>query len=196
MLLSVVRNAALAAVAAAGLATAADAAVTYTFTGDYVSERDDDGNTIATSTATWTFTAADFVTSAADIAPDSCDTGNANFACAATQRMEPYPTSFGNEIGADYVGFNFTTADGGGTGFYWFQPGAFSILGTHSNAGWPNPFCDTNGNCYGNAGVATLTVSAAGNAVPEPATWAMLVGGFGLVGAVSRRRASTATRLA
>jgi hypothetical protein len=28
-------------------------------------------------------------------------------------------------------------------------------------------------------------------AVPEPATWAMMIGGFGLIGAASRRRART-----
>ncbi len=31
-----------------------------------------------------------------------------------------------------------------------------------------------------------------GNAVPEPATWAMMIGGFGLVGASMRRRAARA----
>lgn len=31
----------------------------------------------------------------------------------------------------------------------------------------------------------------AAGAVPEPATWAMMIGGFGLIGAVSRRRART-----
>jgi hypothetical protein len=36
---------------------------------------------------------------------------------------------------------------------------------------------------------ATLFVT--GNAVPEPATWAMMLGGFGLLGAASRRRART-----
>lgn len=35
----------------------------------------------------------------------------------------------------------------------------------------------------------TLSISAA--AVPEPASWAMMVGGFGLLGATMRRRART-----
>ena len=34
---------------------------------------------------------------------------------------------------------------------------------------------------------ATATFAAA-NAVPEPATWAMMIGGFGLIGAAARRR--------
>ena len=33
-------------------------------------------------------------------------------------------------------------------------------------------------------------------AVPEPATWAMMIGGFGMIGAASRRRAKVATVLA
>jgi hypothetical protein len=178
----------LAAVSALALASAAQASVIYTFTGEYVSERDDEGNTLATSTATWTYTAADFVTAYADITPDSCDSGNAGFFCAATQRIEPYPSSFGGDIGGDYIGLNLNTADGSGTGFYWFQPGAFGAVGTYSNAGWPNPSCSDTSGCYGNAGVATLTVSMGGNAVPEPASWAMLVAGFGIVGAGLRRR--------
>lgn len=35
-----------------------------------------------------------------------------------------------------------------------------------------------------------------GNAVPEPATWAMMIGGFGLVGAAARRRSTTRVTLA
>ena len=34
----------------------------------------------------------------------------------------------------------------------------------------------------------TIDVSPAAGAVPEPASWAMLIAGFGLVGAVARRR--------
>jgi hypothetical protein len=34
----------------------------------------------------------------------------------------------------------------------------------------------------------TVTIALAG-AVPEPATWAMMIGGFGLVGGALRRRA-------
>ena len=36
-------------------------------------------------------------------------------------------------------------------------------------------------------------ISDAGGAVPEPATWAMLITGFGLVGAAARRRRTGAT---
>jgi hypothetical protein len=45
---------------------------------------------------------------------------------------------------------------------------------------------------YGNelqAAYGTITASPAPGAVPEPASWAMMIVGFGLVGAVLRRRA-------
>jgi len=43
---------------------------------------------------------------------------------------------------------------------------------------------------YQGSGTYTLTIAdAAAGAVPEPATWAMMIGGFGLVGAAMRRRA-------
>jgi hypothetical protein len=73
--------------------------------------------------------------------------------------------------------------------FYYFGLDAFTTNGAH-NDGW---------------GEATLTVSGVpadiGDtpvdppAVPEPANWALMVGGFGFVGGILRRR-STGVRLA
>lgn len=37
-------------------------------------------------------------------------------------------------------------------------------------------------------GFVTASASAATAAVPEPATWAMMIGGFGVIGAAARRR--------
>ncbi|KQS04035.1 hypothetical protein ASG11_07050 [Sphingomonas sp. Leaf357] len=44
-----------------------------------------------------------------------------------------------------------------------------------------------------NNGTVTFTYSPAASAVPEPATWAMMIGGFGMVGGAlrSRRRKTT-----
>lgn len=39
---------------------------------------------------------------------------------------------------------------------------------------------------------ATITATNAAGAIPEPATWAMMMGGFGLIGAAARRRIRTA----
>lgn len=37
----------------------------------------------------------------------------------------------------------------------------------------------------------SLTISQAGGTVPEPASWAMMIAGFGLIGAIARRRRET-----
>ena len=172
-------------VAALSLASTANAAVTYTFTGDYTSARDANGNPTATDVATWTVTLADFVTAATDITPDSCVTNNVNFACSATQRAEPYPNGFGPGVLGDYLGLNLDDLanNGSGTGFYFFQTGALGAAGTYSTI---DP-----GGGYGNAGRATLVVSGFANAVPEPATWAMMLFGFALIGSTLRRRVAT-----
>ena len=39
------------------------------------------------------------------------------------------------------------------------------------------------------------TIAAGAAAVPEPANWAMMIGGFGMIGAAMRRRQSVTTRL-
>lgn len=44
----------------------------------------------------------------------------------------------------------------------------------------------------GNGGVFFDDVSVSG-VVPEPATWALMIGGFGLAGALLRRRRAMAT---
>jgi hypothetical protein len=41
------------------------------------------------------------------------------------------------------------------------------------------------------SGTDTLTIQSVSNAVPEPATWALMIGGFSLAGAALRRRQTT-----
>jgi Protein of unknown function (DUF642)/PEP-CTERM motif len=52
-------------------------------------------------------------------------------------------------------------------------------------------FTNTNGCC--NGGIALDGVSV--NAVPEPAAWALMIAGFGLVGGAMRRRTTVRTRV-
>ena len=46
------------------------------------------------------------------------------------------------------------------------------------------------------SGLRVEFLDSAVTAVPEPAAWALMIGGFGLVGAASRRRAKVATTFA
>jgi hypothetical protein len=80
----------------------------------------------------------------------------------------------------DYIGLNLEDLlnNGSGTGFYFFQPGALGQTGVFTTI---DP-----GGGYGNAGRATLTISSLNSAVPEPATWAMMIVGFGAIGASLR----------
>ncbi|GGD98290.1 hypothetical protein GCM10011529_00410 [Polymorphobacter glacialis] len=52
-----------------------------------------------------------------------------------------------------------------------------------------NIYVNWNGLAFNNDTIVTLGVNAA---VPEPATWAMMIAGFGLVGAAMRRKAMLA----
>jgi PEP-CTERM motif len=53
-------------------------------------------------------------------------------------------------------------------------------------------FVDFSGNQRTGNWALDISGAAVSGAVPEPSTWAMLIVGFGLVGAVSRRRAAVA----
>jgi PEP-CTERM motif len=63
---------------------------------------------------------------------------------------------------------------------YFFEQGSFATVGVHSSL------------LFGPEQFATLSVSDSSivAGVPEPATWAMMIAGFGLVGAGMRRRAA------
>ncbi|WP_414903135.1 PEPxxWA-CTERM sorting domain-containing protein [Sphingomonas flavalba] len=65
-------------------------------------------------------------------------------------------------------------------------------IGVGVGSGWDGGFVGAVDNVsynFGNAGSATFNFEVAGlNAVPEPASWAMLIAGFGLIGFAMRRR--------
>jgi hypothetical protein len=101
---------------------------------------------------------------------------------------------FGSDMSATASGlfFNFS-----GSGFALFQnpsPGSginfICFAATTSCDGVGNGIritTNTFGDGIPQSGLVQIG-TAAGGAVPEPASWAMLIAGFGLVGAVARRR--------
>ncbi|MEO9468742.1 MAG: PEPxxWA-CTERM sorting domain-containing protein [Parasphingorhabdus sp.] len=81
------------------------------------------------------------------------------------------------ELGTDMIRFGFETSLNAGTRFYHFADGAFNTAGIYDSI----RFGDSQ------AGRLTVTDLAAGG-VPEPATWGMMIFGFGLIGGAMRRQ--------
>jgi hypothetical protein len=75
-----------------------------------------------------------------------------------------FPTGFPTPISYDFVSSQFSSL-----------VGDIDLVYTITGRGRPR------------LGASTLTITT-GGPVPEPATWAMLIAGFGLVGAAARRR--------
>jgi hypothetical protein len=128
-------------------------------------------------TGSFTFTADGFITTFTAVPAASLD---ASVLIGSISGMLPgYDQRF--EPGAfdlDLIGFGFAP---GSFLNYGFTLGAFSTPGTHETVIFGT----------GQAGRLVVTDLSGGGGpggVPEPATWAMLIAGFGLVGATLRRR--------
>jgi hypothetical protein len=91
-----------------------------------------------------------------------------------------------------YTGPDFQTSGGPFASIDFNGLGARSVFGsTIFDAFFAQT---TKNNPAGEAGTAAFqvgTVRVPNTAVPEPATWAMMLGGFGLIGAATRRRSRT-----
>ena len=117
--------------------------------------------------------------------------------------------AFGNQISYNNVAGTFAGA--AGTGTIGFGTNIFAQLNIGGTAlgftqyGGPDLFTLVNNKPVFNfgtfnlssitSGAATITISAAAGAVPEPATWAMMLVGFGGLGFAMRRRAKVVTRV-
>ncbi len=70
--------------------------------------------------------------------------------------------------------------------------GVFKVIGSSfSGAAWGTGILNLyywDENNHDNAGAVDAFVTAGGSAVPEPATWAMMIGGFALAGQALRKR--------
>jgi hypothetical protein len=174
------------ALALAMAAAPAAAVVTYTFEGLSAFGNGNFGrfqiNLPGPVTATTVFPAAQFTSCEVLSNPDlSCGDHGFTFA-----------TVGGFGIDADMIEFAVRGDNGFGEiielsrTFYYFAPGAFGANGTYETI------------IFGQDQAAVLEVSGirggggGGPAVPEPASWAMLIAGFGLVGALQRRRPALA----
>ncbi|MBI1196568.1 MAG: PEP-CTERM sorting domain-containing protein [Phenylobacterium sp.] len=177
-----------AAAALAGLPMAAQAAVTYSFVADS-SENFVDGST--TFTGSFEVTLADYVTSntvvpLASLTSCSVVASNGGATSCLNQGFTfPSPDYNWVDFGLNYEG-------GENHFYYYFELGAFATNGVHESivlgpeqhgfltvSGSP----DTGGPGTGGPGTG---------GVPEPATWALLIAGFGMVGGAMRRRARAA----
>ena len=89
---------------------------------------------------------------------------------------------FGNAIAAGQFGKVQLTFDTGATGDYLGKAFRIGLMGTGKGAAFDNVVLDA----------SPLQISA----VPEPATWAMMITGFGLAGTALRRRGVVAKAIA
>lgn len=164
--------------AAASVATASQAAVSYEF--QWFSDE-----TYSELIGAFKYTAADFITAETVVAPgglDACTVTVIASACAS-QTFAPDSTPY-NEADNDVVVFAYdqqiasrgTTAARPGFGnhpsVHYFEDGAFAKAGTYDEL--VSEYFSR----------LTVTVSPA----PEPGTWALMLGGFGVMGSVLRRR--------
>lgn len=85
--------------------------------------------------------------------------------------------------GTAYVGVHYGFQGGGATVFYKLTTANVDILKFASGSGG------------GSTSTATLLVLNATSPVPEPATWTMMIGGFGAMGVAMRRRGNAARRV-
>jgi hypothetical protein len=152
-------------VALLALAVAAPAAASVT----YVFNTNPNSGFVGSSA---TFTVDDFITAPSTTITsfDSCSVG---FGTVGSPFIDPCTSILilisGGQSSIQLNGTTLTTEDP-------FGVLAFSTLGTNFGA------------TYSNSTASTLVVSNSAGAVPEPATWAMMLLGFAGIGIAMRRR--------
>ena len=107
-------------------------------------------------------------------------------------------TGGGNDLGGTYVisDLGATTLGSGvgnprASGTYSALSGLSAFNGTSVSGAWTLTIADQVGLDAGNLRSWDLSLTGVSGAVPEPATWAMMLIGFGAIGVSMRRRRST-----
>ena len=129
-------------------------------------------------TGGFSYTAPSFITTTVNVA--AANLSNCSVTGSVSGAIPCGATSFQTSPGAifDLVAFGVAfPASPLSSVNYLFAPGAFAAAGTYQTIQ------------FGANQAGTLTVTNLGvSAVPEPASWAMLIAGFGLVGGALRSR--------
>lgn len=167
------RLAAAGAIVAAIAAQQAAATVRYDFTA--ISSYPPLGDSESYS-GSFTYVAPTFVVAPATIPTEalaSCSVVSSigNPAACAPMAFMNFFLPFGVNIG-----FGIASPNYNGQLFYYFDPVSFTTAGTYDNI------------LNGGGQLGRLVVTDLGGAVPEPASWALMIAGFGVVGAALRRR--------
>jgi PEP-CTERM motif len=149
------------------MAGSASAAITYKF---------DASSSFGSAFGSFELTTPTFLTGINILSPASLTSCSVTFSVGdpvcGNQRFD---TTF-YDVSPFYETIGFGTSDTSET-YYYFDQGSFGTVGTHSSQ------------IFGSNQFATLTVTDSNiGAVPEPASWALMIAGFGLVGSAMRRR--------
>lgn len=158
---------ALAAAATLALQAPAGAAVTYQFSLQFVDLRF--GNN---ADAVFTYVSPGFVAYGTTVTPPALTcVSHSSTTCNFFSFLNGYIPERGPPLAGDVLDYGSSAAGG----LFVYAPGTFLTPGVYTQSAGQN---DT-----------TLTISGSpAAAVPEPAAWALMIGGFGLTGAALRRR--------
>lgn len=131
---------------------------------------------------------------------DRSDTGTGNFDIVFNYDLIQWETGSAsggsNGLGGTSAAVGYNAGNGGAPGTFYELPGS-RVPGSFLNGG---PLALVSNSNVGVPGRLIFNVRGGivnvPDAVPEPASWAMMIGGFGLIGGAMRRRVRTRVRFA
>jgi hypothetical protein len=175
-------------------ATPASAAITWSWSfageaGTFVT----DGELVAGVAAPGTYNLTDFSATASTVGATLGSLSGGQYNASGFSTNLPYAFSWNGSA------VTFWDSAGGNSFDWWVfddlavAPGWYFFGWDTGNINDPTRAAFYTGDINNPLTVGTVTVSVAGSgAIPEPATWAMLITGFGLIGTALRRRTAVA----